>query len=351
MFRKTGVVKDRRYLDHGRDVAHPESYKRLRALYEILEAPNMMGKFTEIEPRYATYAELEMIHERSYIDFVADTAGKEMCSLDPDTITTAETYDVARLAVGGLCRAVDAVVAGEVENAFALIRPPGHHAEADEAAGFCIFNNVAIAAKYALEKHKLKRVLIVDWDLHHGNGTQNAFYADRRVLYCSTHESPGYPGTGALEEIGQGKGLGYTINIPLKSGAGTAHYVKVFRRLIAPVAMTFRPDLILVSAGFDIYSGDPLGGMKVTPRGFAYLTRILMDVADACANGRIVLSLEGGYNVEGLTMSVTAVIKELSEATYATEDELRELEESADTRQDAVIRAVMNQLNPFWKVY
>ncbi len=351
MFRKTGLVKDRRYLDHGRDVAHPESYRRLQALYEVLEAPNMMGKFTEIEPRYATYAELEMVHERPYIDLVADTAGKDLCSLDADTITTAETYDVARLAVGGLCRAVDSVADGEVENALALIRPPGHHAEAGEALGFCIFNNVAIAAKYALAKHGFGRILIVDWDLHHGNGTQNAFYDDPRVLYCSTHQSPGYPGTGRIDEIGTGKGRGYTVNIPLRGGAGTAHYVKVFRRLIVPIAMKYRPDLVLVSAGFDIYNRDPLGEMKVTPAGFAYLTRILMNVADACADGRIVLSLEGGYSVEGLTMSVTAVIKELSEATHATEEELRELEEAADTREDEVIRAVMTQLNPFWKVY
>jgi acetoin utilization deacetylase AcuC-like enzyme len=271
--------------------------------------------------------------------------------LDPDTVATAETYDTARLAAGGVMNAIDSVVSGETDNAFALVRPPGHHAQAAEAAGFCIFNNIAIGARHALARWGMERILIVDWDLHHGNGTAETFYEDRQVLYFSTHQSPGYPGTGGLAEMGRGPGLGYTINVPLRPGADDAFYVRVFRELLCPVARMFRPEVILVSAGFDIYVGDPLGEMKVTPEGFACLTRVLLNLADECCNGRLVLVLEGGYNIQGLTKSVRAVLQELLGETRVTEETLNRMTADTDETCSRLIGRVREKIGPFWPVF
>ncbi len=206
MSKNTGIVKDRRYLGHGSGFAHPETPQRLVSIYEMLDNPDMAWKFTGIDARHATREELERVHRSSYIDFIAQTAGKAMTMLDPDTVATAETYDAARLAAGGVINAIDSVVLRETDNAFALVRPPGHHAQASEAAGFCIFNNIAVGARHALARWGMERILIVDWDLHHGNGTAEIFYEDRQVLYFSTHQSPGYPGTGDAGGDGEGAG-------------------------------------------------------------------------------------------------------------------------------------------------
>ena len=351
MSRKTGIVKDERYLRHDAGFGHPESPQRLGATYAMLDAPDMAGKFVEIEPRYATHEEIGMIHSPSYINLVASTAGKAFVALDPDTAATPESYDVAKLAVGGLFNAIDSVVSGEVENAFALVRPPGHHAGVSNAAGFCLFNNVAIGAMHALLKYTMNRILVVDWDLHHGNGTQAQFYDDNRVLYFSTHQYPYYPGTGAIEEIGRGKGLGYNVNIPLRPGTDNAQYVKIFRKIIYPLSMKFKPDIVLISAGFDPYYKDPLGGMKVTSDGFAYLTRILMDIADNCCGGKLVLTLEGGYHITGLAESIKAVLIEMQDGTHVSDDVLDCTEQEADSRIDPVIKKVIDQINPIWQVF
>jgi len=351
MSRKTGIVKDERYLRHDAGFGHPESPQRLEATHAILEAPDMVGKFVEIEPRYAAHEEIALIHSLSYINLVASTAGKPFVSLDPDTATTPESYDVAKLAVGGLCNAIDSVVSGEVENAFALVRPPGHHAGVSNAAGFCIFNNVAIGAMHAIVKHKKEKILIVDWDLHHGNGTQAQFYEEPRVLYFSTHQYPYYPGTGAIEEIGRGKGLGYNINVPLRPGTDNAQYVKIFREIIYPLSMKFKPDLVLISAGFDPYYKDPLGGMKVTPDGFACMTRILLDIADKCCGGKVAVTLEGGYHLTGLAESIKSVLIEMSDGTHVSDDVLARHEQEADNHIDPVIKRVIDQINPIWRVF
>jgi acetoin utilization deacetylase AcuC-like enzyme len=351
MSKNTGIVKDRRYLRHGSDFSHPETPQRLKAIYEMLDNPDMSWKFIGIDARHATREELERVHRPSFIDFIAATAGKPMTMLDPDTVATADTYDTALLAAGGVMNAIDSVVAKETDNAFALIRPPGHHAQPAEAAGFCIFNNIAVGARHALARHGMERVLIVDWDLHHGNGTAEIFYEDRQVLYCSTHQSAGYPGTGLLEEIGKGKGLGYTVNIPLKSGANDNVYVRLFRDLLVPVARRFNPEIILVSAGFDIYIGDPLGDMKVTPEGFACLTRILLNLADECCDGRLVVVLEGGYNVLGLAKSVRAVLQELVGETCATEAVLAGMASRTDEACSRLIGRVRERIGPFWPVF
>jgi len=336
---------------HDAGFGHPESPQRLEATYAMLEAPDMAGKFIEIEPRYASHEEIEMIHCESYVNLVASTAGQSYVPLDPDTAATPESYDVAKLAVGGFFSAIDSVVSGDVDNAFALVRPPGHHAGVDNAAGFCLFNNVAIGAMHAISKYKMDRILIIDWDLHHGNGTQAQFYEDRRVLYFSTHQYPYYPGTGSLEEIGRGKGLGFNINVPLKSGTDNAQYVKIFRKILCPVSMKFKPEIVLISAGFDPYFRDPLGGMKVTPQGFAYLTRILMDIADTCCGGKLVVTLEGGYHLTGLADSVKSMLNELRDDTHVSEETLAQMEKEEDSRIDSLIKRVMDQIDPFWQVF
>ncbi|MBI4632326.1 MAG: histone deacetylase [Deltaproteobacteria bacterium] len=347
--RKTGIVRDERYLRHDAGFAHPESPERLVAIYRMLDDAEMAGKFHAIAPRHATREELERIHRPGYVNLVAETAGKSHFSLDPDTSTVEDSYDTALLAAGGVCNAIDSIVSGEVTNAFALIRPPGHHAEADRAAGFCLFNNIAVGARYATARHGMKKVLIVDWDLHHGNGTQHSFYEDADILYFSTHQYPYYPGTGALGETGRGKGLGYTINVPLSPGAGDGEYLSIFRRVLKPVALQFKPDMVMVSAGFDIYYQDPLGAMEVTPGGFACLTRILLDIADACCGGKLLMVLEGGYNTEGEAASVQAVLLEMHGDTRLTEADLDKIEIEERHCRDAALRPVVEKIKPYWQ--
>ncbi len=346
---RTGIVKDDIYLKHETSAYHPESPKRLESIYRMLESPDMHGKFIEIQARCATLEEIGAIHEPDYIERVKKTAGLAHSSLDPDTETSPESFHAAKMAAGGFCNAIDAVVEGTVPNAFAFVRPPGHHAEPHRAAGFCLFNNVAIGAMHAINKFGMKRILIVDWDLHHGNGTQHSFYDDNRIIYFSTHQFPYYPGTGSVSEIGMRAGMGYTINVPLTPGPGDAEYAKIYDKILRPVALEFKPEIILVSAGFDIYFRDPLGGMKVTPQGFARLTRILMNIAEACCGGKLAIILEGGYHIQGLTESSKAVLLELSNETVTSEEPPVAMTQTAATKIDAIIATVIEQICPFWK--
>lgn len=351
MSRRTGIVKDSRYLQHATGISHPESSKRLAAVYEMLDNPHTSWKYVEIEPREARHDEIAYVHTLSYIDHIASTAGKTCVFLDPDTIASAQTYEIAKLAVGGLCNAIDAVMTTDVDNAFAFVRPPGHHAGPGNSAGFCVFNNVAIGAMHAMKKHGLKKILIVDWDLHHGNGTQKIFYSDRQVLYFSTHQSPFYPGTGGEHEIGEGRGLGYTVNVPLRHGAVNGTFVSAFRNILEPIALKFKPELILVSAGFDTSYQDPLGGMRVTPEGFAAMVRILLNIADTCCAGRVVAVLEGGYHVMGLTRSVKATLEEMFDETHYTDKKLTAMEQEADEENKPIIKSVIAGMQPYWDVF
>jgi len=351
MLLNTGIVKDESYLRHETAAFHPESPKRLESIYKMLGDSEMNEKFLFIEPTHATHEDIGMVHKQSYIEFVAKTAGKGHSYLDSDTETSPESYDTARLAAGGLCNAIDSVIEGKTNNAFAFVRPPGHHAEADRAAGFCIFNNVAIGALHAIEKYDMKRILIVDWDLHHGNGTQHSFYEDPRVLYFSTHQYPFYPGSGSVNEIGRGKGLGYTINVPLRVGPGDAEFLKIFRTILEPVALDYKPDFVLLSAGFDIYFKDPLGGMNVTPSGFANLMRVMLDIADECCDGKLVAVLEGGYDLTGLTQSVEKVLKEMRGETHQSQEDLDSIEGKAEPYIDEIIKTVIDQIKPLWQAF
>jgi len=343
----SGIVKDGRYMDHWMGDYHPECPQRLEVIYAMLEEPDMAGKFQEIPPRLAEKKELLLVHAGYYIDTLAATSGIEYTYLDADTQTCAASYEAAVLAAGGLCEAISWVCAGKLKNAFALVRPPGHHAERAQAKGFCLFNNVAVGARYAQESLGIGRILIVDWDLHHGNGTQHSFEEDPTILYFSTHQFPYYPGTGAYSEAGTGKGRGFTVNVPLTIGYGDAEYVSLFQRVLQPIALEYKPELILVSAGFDIYIDDPLGGMNVTPRGFAALTRAIMDIADQCCAGKVVLTLEGGYDLYGERDSVKEVLKELAGLTKTNPTELTGsvMQELVDN----VVAQVKSVHGQYWK--
>lgn len=348
--RKTGIIRDNRYLDHVMDPGHPESPERLKAIYKMLEESDMKNLFEFFKPRSATREELEMIHTPRYIDLVESTPGKPYFRLDMDTSTCAKSYETALLAVGGLLELIKEVIEGRIDNGFALIRPPGHHAEKDRAMGFCIFNNVAIGAKYAIKNFDIERILIVDWDVHHGNGTQNSFYEDPKVLYFSTHRYGFfYPGTGGAREVGKGKGEGFTVNVPLSTGFGDSEYGNIFERLLKPIALEYSPQLILVSAGFDIHYSDPLGGMEVTEKGFTRMTQILMKLADTTASGRIVFTLEGGYDVSAQSRSVKAVLNELTQNSPVRVDEIIEQENRAFYRIEPLISQIKEIQKKYWK--
>jgi acetoin utilization deacetylase AcuC-like enzyme len=300
-----GYVYDPVYLKHDTG-QHVEVAARLEAIMAYLEKTGLIKQLTLIKPRPATVDEIALVHRREYIKEIEETANNGGGWLDPDTVMSAGSYKAALYAAGGLIRAVEAVMGGELSSAFALVRPPGHHATAGYAKGFCLFNNIAIAAKYALEKYNLERILIVDFDVHHGNGTQEAFYDDPGVMYISTHEYPFYPGSGAVEETGSGNARGTNVNIPLPAGCGDAEYLKVFEQVIIPLARRFKPQLILVSAGYDGHWADPLAMMELTVSGFGQMAGAIKGLADELCDGRLAFTLEGGYNLNALAASVKA---------------------------------------------
>lgn len=309
---KTGILREKRFLDHHMGAYHPESPERLRVVYDMLDTAGFGQNIVWIPARPSEREEVLAVHDEGYLDRLAATAGKAHTFLDPDTSTCADSWDAALLAAGGLCEALSEVYKGNVNNAFALVRPPGHHAERNRSMGFCLLNNIAVAARFAQSSLGLSKILIVDWDLHHGNGTQHTFEDDPTVFYISTHQYPYYPGTGAFSERGVGAGEGYTLNIPLSTGCGDGEYAAIFEEIIRPAAMAYQPDLVLVSAGMDIHRSDPLGGMGVTPEGFCAMTRTLMEIAETCCQKRMALTLEGGYDLEGLRESIKAILEELS---------------------------------------
>lgn len=310
--KRTGIVHDPRYADHCTGPDHPECSERQTGLTDMLTDSDLRGNFQDIRPRPAEKEELLRVHSPKYIRRLEDTRGKAYTYLGPDTQASPFSYDTALLAAGGLCRAIELVQAGQLDNAFAMVRPPGHHAERSKAQGFCLYNNVAVGVRYAQSKLGLERILVADWDLHHGNGTQHCFEDDPSVLFFSIHQSASYPGSGKFSEIGRGRGKGRTVNIPLRAGCGDGEYVALFEMVLRPLALEFEPELILVSAGFDIHQDDPLGGMRVTPQGFAGLTRSVLNTADRCCGGKVVMTLEGGYDLQGLKDSVKTVLREMA---------------------------------------
>ncbi len=319
----TALIYDPIFLEHITPEEHPEKPARLRRVMEVLEALNWMGRegLVHLAPRAASEEELALIHDPAYVQHVKHAAertarlaaesGRETRFFATDTYVSAKSYEAAIHAAGAPLTAIDAVLKGEVNNAYCLVRPPGHHALANSAMGFCLFNNVAIAARYAIEKHGLERVMIIDYDVHHGNGTQDAFYADPRVLYFSTHQAPFYPGTGLSTELGEGPGLGTTINVPLPATTDFGPYEAVFRQVLAPIADRFNPQLILVSAGFDAHWADPLGDMYLSTAAFSKLNEVIIKLADLLCEGRLVMVQEGGYNIEAMAACTATCINQL----------------------------------------
>jgi len=304
----TFVYSDALCLAHDPGPGHPESPARLQAILSDLQARPIAGAVRR-RPRAATDEEILAVHGPSLLAQLRASAGRPV-QLDPDTMTSPSSFEAARLSAGAAVQAVEAVMSGAARNAFVCARPPGHHAEREQSMGFCLLNNVAIAAE-AGRRLGAQRVLVVDWDVHHGNGTQHMFEGRRDVLYASCHQWPFYPGTGAAREIGKGEGAGYTVNCALPAGQRDADFGAVFQDLFLPIAQQFRPDLVLVSAGFDPHQQDPLGEMHVTERGFAAMTTALRGIADSHARGRLVLLLEGGYHLRGLADSVHACLEVL----------------------------------------
>jgi acetoin utilization deacetylase AcuC-like enzyme len=302
---RTGLVYHPDFLKHEMGAGHPESPDRLRAIMTRLQSAGVLDRVTQIEPRMATEEWIVQVHSPAYVRRLkaqAPTSGR--VSLDPDTTMSPGTLAAALLAVGATLAAADSIMAGQVQNAFCAVRPPGHHAERDRAMGFCFFNNVAIVTRYLQRHHGIQRVLIVDWDVHHGNGTQHSFYEDPTVLFFSTHQFPHYPGTGRASERGDGPAEGLTINVPMVPGQGDAEYQAMFERVLVPAADHFKPEFIVISAGFDAHRDDPLASMGLTDEGYAVLTRIVTDIAQRHSHGRVLSSLEGGYNLDALGASV-----------------------------------------------
>jgi len=309
--RKTGLVYHKDYLLHQAGFGHPERPERLESIMNHLSETKLLEQLVRIEPYPADIDWIATIHARDYIDMINQSCEKDYNHLDADTGICPDSYRIALLAAGGAMAAADAVMNKKIHNAFCAVRPPGHHAEKSRAMGFCLFNNIAVTAKYLQKKYQLEKILIIDWDVHHGNGTQNSFYDDPTVFYFSIHQWPHYPGTGLQTESGSGKGKGFTLNVPLTGGHGNEDYIEIFENQLVPAAKNFEPDFVLISAGFDAHYHDPLAGMQLTEKGYGELTKIIADLANKFCEGRIISLLEGGYNLETLARSVAAHIEVL----------------------------------------
>ncbi len=304
--RPTAVLRSPWFQGHETG-GHPENPRRLAAVEAELDRHDLLAGRPAVRFGPATDEQLARVHAPAYLARLAALGAAAPTGLDPDTLLLSDSLAVARLATGAAVAAVDAALDGVAARSFALVRPPGHHATPTRGMGFCLLNSVAVAAAHAIARG-LTRVAVVDWDVHHGNGTQDAFYAEDRVLVCSVHQSPLYPGTGAAGERGVGRGEGATLNVPLRPGRGDADYARVFDEIVLPAVCAFRPELVLVSAGFDAHAADPLGGMRLTEDGFVTLARRVAAVADEHAGGRLVAVLEGGYDPTALARSVAAVL-------------------------------------------
>jgi acetoin utilization deacetylase AcuC-like enzyme len=333
--RDVAVVEDPRYREHVGPAGHPERPERLTPVAEAIAA--RAGRLEALAPRPATPDEILRVHERSHLEGIAEAVRHAPAHLDPDTYVSSESLDVALLAAGGTIELVRRVARGESRCGLAAVRPPGHHAESNRAMGFCLFNNAALAARAVQVEEGVERVLLLDWDVHHGNGSQHSFESDPSVLYFSTHQFPFYPGTGDFGEAGRGRGEGATLNVPLPAGSGDVEYVGALQRILVPVGRGFRPDLVLVSCGFDAHVLDPLASMDVTARGFRAMTAIVRALADDLCEGRLACVLEGGYSLEGLREGVDAVLDGLLEDAPA-------LPESVELTPGSTLKGVVDRV-------
>jgi acetoin utilization deacetylase AcuC-like enzyme len=338
------LISSDRFADHLTPPGHPERAERAEAM-DVVAAHWRESGGEVVAPRLATPEQLARVHDVEYLRRISETAGQAV-SLDPDTYTSSDTYEVARLAAGAAVDAVERVMGGPHTTAFALVRPPGHHAERSRAMGFCFYNNVAVAAAHArtLGAH---RVAIVDYDVHHGNGTQHVFESNPDVLYISTHQYPFYPGTGAVDETGVGAGSGFTVNLPLEAGAVDEDYHLVFAEVALPILRQFQPDLVLVSAGFDAHERDPLANMRVTTAAFGAMTMELRAVAAECCGERLMLVTEGGYDLRALAASLETVVQTLAAPLGPARWPASGM---ASNRGRVSADAAKRALKPFWRL-
>ena len=309
---KTAFLYHPAFLNHRTGWNHPERRERLVRLVERLKQDALWGKLIHIDPQPATPADIASVHNPDYVEAVRQSCeSHRLFAPDESTVGSSGTYEAAMMAVGAVQTAVDAIMAGRVTNAFCAVRPPGHHAERNRTMGFCFFNNIAIAARHLQQVHGIRRIAIIDWDVHHGNGTQQAFYDDPSVLYFSIHQYPLYPRTGRASETGIGAGLGFTLNRPVPAGSTDTDYLRIFMEDLKPAVARFNPEFILISAGFDAHASDPLGGVMLSTEGFGKLTQIVKAMAEEHCGGRLVSTLEGGYDLEALADSTEAHLRAL----------------------------------------
>lgn len=303
---RVGLCLDPMFGEHDAGAGHPERPERLEAVRRGLRDGGLEGDLLSFAPRAATPEELLRVHTAAHVDRLAAAAGRHV-RFDPDTAAGPRSHAAALAAAGSVADAVERVLEGSLDRAFCAVRPPGHHATPGRAMGFCLLNNVAIGVAAALARG-LKRIAVIDFDVHHGNGTQETFWRDPRVLFVSSHQFPYYPGTGDLDEVGEGDGRGFTVNLPMPAGQGDGEYRRAFREIVEPIGRAFDPELVLVSAGFDAHRNDPLGGMEMSAAGFAELMDVCLAVASGAARGRLVAVLEGGYGTDGIAESTAAVV-------------------------------------------
>jgi len=342
----TLLVRDPRFQKHVGAPGHPECPDRLAAVDAALAERPELGAL--VPPRLGEADEILSVHTEAYFSQLSELSGQR-AQLDADTYVSPDSFEVARLAVGGALELAARIVAGESDTGFALVRPPGHHAERANAMGFCLFNQVAVVAECLRARHGLERIAIVDWDVHHGNGTQHAFEQERDILFVSSHQFPFYPGTGALRERGIGAGEGATLNLPLPAGCGDAEYLPVFSRVVVPVLDEFRPEMILVSAGFDAHALDPLASMRLSSRAYGELATCLRQVAEVHCDGRMLFLLEGGYHLQALPESVVAVLEALAAPSGSAAVGNRGQTETSSEAAERLVAAYREAHATHWK--
>jgi len=340
------LISSERFAEHQTPPGHPESPERAEVMTAVAREWRAHNGEV-IAPREATHEQLARVHSQQHLDRIAATEGRAV-AFDPDTYTSPESVEIARLAAGATIDAVERVMSAAATRAFALVRPPGHHAERHRVMGFCLYNNVAVGAAHA-RSLGARRVAVVDYDVHHGNGTQDIFQSNPDVLYVSLHQYPYYPGTGAADEIGSGEGRGFTVNVPLEVGAVDEDYRLAFSSVVVPVLKQFGPDLIIISAGFDAHERDPLAGMRLQTEAFGAMTADIRRVADECCGGKLVAVTEGGYDLRALSDSMKSVVGVLAAKTIA-DSSWAEPASFAPTRGQAAVSAVRSALGSFWRL-
>ena len=344
---KVGLVYHSDYLIHTQS-QHPERKERLEHILAVLDESNMTSNIRMIEPVSAGVEEIAMIHDASYIRSVEEACKSGKSYLDMDTYIVPDSYRIALLSAGGALTGMRRVVEDKSGKVFVLNRPPGHHAERSRAMGFCLFNNVAVAAEAARREYNMQRIAIVDWDVHHGNGTQHSFEKDPGILFISTHQSPAYPGTGSMHEVGTDKGVGFTVNIPLPAGCGDAEYALFFDNVIIPIIDEYKPELLIISAGHDAYHRDPLANMSLTHSGYYYMAEVLTAAAERYTGGKILLCLEGGYHLQGQAGAVLHVLNALGKWGLPVDERSPDLQPGRHIQQR--LEEVMDIHKQYWNI-